>query len=201
MTDYMGIHRLREKPCRVITGLMSGTSADGVTAAVSRVSGTGADAEIELIGYRTYPYPEKIHARLFNLFANGASSLSEASELNAVIGLEFAEAVNRVVEEAGFSLGEIDLVGSHGQTVWHQPELKDVAGHSYRSTMQIGEPAIIAREVGVPVVADFRQGDVAAGGEGAPLTPYLDYVLHRSDSASRIFQNIGGIANLTYLPA
>jgi anhydro-N-acetylmuramic acid kinase len=198
---YDHVQRLREKQTRVVVGLMSGTSADGVTAAISEITGTGVDAEVRLVAHRTYPYPAAVRERLFKLFKDGASGLSEASELNMLIGHLFAEAADGIIVEAGLDPGEIDLVGSHGQTVWHQPRLKEAAGHLYRSTTQIGEPAVIAARTGLPVVADFRKADIAAGGEGAPLTPYLDYVLHRSPTASRVLQNIGGIANLTYMPA
>ncbi len=197
---YDNVQMLRGKQTRVIVGLMSGTSADGVTAAVTEITDTGAEARVRLIAYRTYPYPPEVRRRLFALFGDGASGLSEASELNMLIGHVFADATEAIAGEAGLD-GEVDLVASHGQTVWHQPMLKEAAGHSYRSTLQIGEPAVIAARTGVPVVADFRKADVAAGGEGAPLTPYLDYVLHRSPTAHRVLQNIGGIANLTYLPA
>jgi anhydro-N-acetylmuramic acid kinase len=197
---YDLVQRLRGKQTRVVVGLMSGTSADGVTAAVTEITGTGVDAGVRLVAYRTYPYPAEVRERLFILFGDGASGLSEASELNTLIGHVFADAAEAIIDEAGLE-AEVDLVGSHGQTVWHQPWLKEAAGHSYRSTMQIGEPAVIAARTRLPVVADFRKADVAAGGEGAPLTPYLDYVLHRSPTAHRVLQNIGGIANLTYLQA
>lgn len=196
---YDHVQRLRGKQTRIIVGLMSGTSADGVTAAVAEITGTGEDAGVRLIAYRTYPYPPEVRRRLFTLFGDGASGLSEASELNMLIGHVFADAAEAIIGEACID-GEVDLVGSHGQTVWHQPGLKEAAGHPYRSTLQIGEPAVIAARTGVPVVADFRKADMAAGGEGAPLTPYLDHVLHRSPTAHRVLQNIGGIANLTYLP-
>jgi anhydro-N-acetylmuramic acid kinase len=199
LMGYDLVQMLRGKKTRVILGLMSGTSADGVTAAVAEITGTGVEAGVRLIAYRTYPYPSEVRGRLFTLFGDGASGLSEASELNMLIGHVFADAAEAITGEAG--LDEVDLVGSHGQTVWHQPGLKEAAGHSYRSTLQIGEPAVIASRTGLPVVADFRKADVTAGGEGAPLTPYLDYVLHRSSKAYRVLQNIGGIANLTYLPA
>jgi len=198
---YDRVQRLRLKRARLVVGLMSGTSADGVTAAVSEITGTGVDAEVRLITYRTYPYHAAVRERLFRLFEDGASGLSEASELNMLVGHLFADAVNGIIGEAGLDPGEIDLIGSHGQTVWHQPTLKEAAGHLYRSTTQIGEPAVVAARTGLPVVADFRKADIAAGGEGAPLTPYLDYVLHRSPTEHRVLQNIGGIANLTYLPA
>ena len=196
---YDHVQMLRGKQTRVVVGLMSGTSADGVTAAAAEVTGTGVEAGVRLIAYRTYPYPPEVRERLFTLFWGGASGLSEASELNMIVGHLFADAAEAITGEAG--LDEVDLVGSHGQTVWHQPGLKETAGHRYRSTLQIGEPAVIAARTGLPVVADFRKADVAAGGEGAPLTPYLDYALHRSPTAHRVLQNIGGIANLTYLPA
>jgi anhydro-N-acetylmuramic acid kinase len=105
------------------------------------------------------------------------------------------------VEACGLALDEVDLIGSHGQTIHHLPRSREAFGYGSRSTLQIGEAAVIAGRTGVPTVADFRKADIVAGGEGAPLTPYLDFVLHRHPSRSRVLQNIGGIANLTYLPA
>jgi len=121
--------------------------------------------------------------------------------MNFVLGEVFAEAARKLMSGQDLDSGGIDLIGSHGQTIHHLPKVEDSHGFRVRSTLQIGEPIIIAERTGIPVVADFRKADVAAGGEGAPLTPYLDFVLHRSPTRSRILQNIGGIANLTYLPA
>ena len=198
---YNHIQSLCEKQTRLIIGLMSGTSADGVTATVSEITGTGINAKVRLIAHKTYPYPPPIREKLFKIFNNGPSGLSEASELNILVGHLFADAAENIIGEARLNHREIDLIGSHGQTVWHQPHPKQTSGHLCRSTMQIGEPAIIAAKTKLPVVADFRKADIAAEGEGAPLTPYMDYILHRSSNAHRVLQNIGGIANLTYLPA
>jgi len=195
------LHGLRRKPTRTIIGLMSGTSADGVTTALAKVAGTGETAKIGLQAYRTYPYPEKVRARLFRLFAPGASTTKDVCEMNFVVGECFADAALRLMRDSGLSHGDVDVVGSHGQTVWHQPVAEPVAGVPAASTLQIGEPAVISSRTGLPVVADFRKADVAVGGQGAPLTPYLDYVLHRHPSRSVALQNIGGIANLTYIPA
>ena len=189
---------LRGKDTRTIVGLMSGTSADGVTAAVTEVSGKGVTARIRLIGYETYPYPDEVRENVFTLFNPELSTVAMVSEMNSLIGHVFADAVKRIIDHCG---AEPDLVGSHGQTVWHQPTPASTSGYTYRSTLQIGDPTVISAVTGLPVVADFRSADVAAGGEGAPLTPYLDYVLHRSSDVTRVLQNIGGIANLTYIPA
>jgi anhydro-N-acetylmuramic acid kinase len=120
--------------------------------------------------------------------------------MNFVLGEYFADVVNRIIDEAGFSLEDIDLIGSHGQTIWHNPKQENLHGYFASSTLQIGEPTIISKRLGKPVVADFRKADMSVGGEGAPLTPYLDYILHKQYDKSIILQNIGGIANLTYLP-
>ena len=185
----------------MIIGLMSGTSADGITTALAEVAGTGKTAKIRLQAYRTYPYPEKVRDLLFKLFAPGASTTKDVCEMNFVVGECFADAVLRFIGDTRLSNGDVDAVGSHGQTVWHQPIAEPVAGISAASTLQIGEPAIISSRTGFPVVADFRKADMAVGGQGAPLTPYLDYVLHRNPSRNVALQNIGGIANLTYIPA
>jgi anhydro-N-acetylmuramic acid kinase len=201
----MGIHEwmegIRRKESRRILGLISGTSADGVSAVATEVTGSGLDTGIEILGFRTYPYPSELREVVFELFSPETSTVDKICEMNFVLGEFFAESATKLVEESGFALGEIDLIGSHGQTIHHLPRLREAFGYRSRSTLQIGEPAIIAHRTGVPTVADFRKADVAAGGEGAPLTPYLDFILHRHPNRSRVLQNIGGIANLTYLPA
>lgn len=189
-----------------VVGLMSGTSLDGVDAALVEIdepSDRGPAASHapapsvrpawRLLGFEPRPYSpaqrEEIHATI--LQGNAASF----ARLHARLGDWFADAVIRVCDAAGVPLGELDLVGSHGQTLWHQPPLDGVRG----STLQLGDPATIAERTGVPVVSDFRTRDMAAGGEGAPLVPWVDGLLFATDHV-RILQNIGGMANLTWLP-
>lgn len=192
---------LRRKATRRVVGLISGTSADGVSTAVTEITGSGVDTKLRVVGFRTYQYPKELREAVFDLFSPETSTVDKVCEMNFVLGEFFAECAVRVVDECGLSLDEIDLIGSHGQTIHHLPRPRDAFGYRTRSTLQIGEAAVIAGRTGVPTVADFRKADVAAGGEGAPLTPYLDYVLHRHPTKSRILQNIGGIANLTYIQA
>jgi anhydro-N-acetylmuramic acid kinase len=186
---------------RRIIGLISGTSADGVSAVAVDITGTGTDTSIEILGFETYEYPPELRGEVFRLFTPESSSVDTVSHMNFVLGEFFAEAALRLMVEYDLDPGEVDAIGSHGQTVHHLPRLRDSYGFRVRSTLQIGEPAVIAERTMIPVVADFRKADIAAGGEGAPLTPYIDYILHRSPDRGRVLQNIGGIANLTYLPA
>jgi anhydro-N-acetylmuramic acid kinase len=186
---------------RRIIGLMSGTSADGVSAVAVEISGTGTETSLEVLGFETYDYPSGLKEEVFRLFTPESSTVDTISHMNFVLGEFFAEASLRLMVKYDLDPGEIDVIGSHGQTIHHLPVLRDSHGFKVRSTLQIGEPAVIAEKTMVPVVADFRNADIAAGGEGAPLTPYLDYILHRSPDRGRVLQNIGGIANLTYLPA
>lgn len=195
------ISGLRRKQKRRVIGLISGTSADGVSAAVMEITGFGLDTKLQVLSFKNFPYPSLLREKVFKLFVPETSEVDEICQMNFVLGEFFAECALRLVEESGFSLDSIDLIGSHGQTIYHSPSSPSICGYESRSTLQIGEPTIIAQRTGIPTVADFRKADVAAGGEGAPLMPYFDYVLHRDKERSKVFQNIGGIANLTYLPS
>lgn len=189
------------KPERLVIGLMSGTSVDGVDAALVRVHGGGPGVKIDLLHFATYPFTSEAREAIFPLFRPESTRVDQICRMNFVLGELFADASLRLIADAGLRPEQVDLIGSHGQTVWHEPEPATVAGITTRSTLQIGEPAVIAERTGVVTVGDFRVRDVAAGGQGAPLVPYLDYCLLRDEHKNRATQNIGGIGNVTYLPA
>ncbi|MCL5037208.1 MAG: anhydro-N-acetylmuramic acid kinase [Chloroflexi bacterium] len=194
----MGILSYRDKKERIVVGLMSGTSCDGVDAAVVRISGSGRDTELEVIHGSTFPYPADIRNYMLSLVSGDSCSLSAMSSLNFLLGEIFGASALKVIEESGVNLKDVDLIASHGHTLWHSPE--KMFG-TYPSTWQTGESAIIAERTGIMTVSDFRTADVAAGGQGAPLVPYVDYLLFADDSENRVAVNIGGIANITVLPA
>ena len=192
---------LREKSSRKILGLMSGTSVDGLTLSLTSIKGTGENAQVELLHHKTFGYIDEIRGKIFKLFSLSQSNSKLVCELNFLLGEYFTNRIEKFLEENNINKRDVDLIGSHGQTIWHEPDAEPLHGFSQNSTLQIGEPTVIAMKTGIPVVADFRKADLTAGGQGAPLTPYLDFVLHRDGKANRVLQNIGGIANLTYLPA
>lgn len=188
----------------LVVGLMSGTSMDGITAALVDIcdlpGGDGRIKKVELIAYETVPFSKELRERLTTLSESG--SIPELCVMNFYLGELFADAALQVMKKAGKHPHEVDLIGSHGQTVCHLPRGLDAAGEFSRpSTLQIGEIDIIAERTGITTVGDFRPRDMAAGGEGAPLIPYVDYVLFASSEKSRVLLNIGGIANVTYIPA
>jgi anhydro-N-acetylmuramic acid kinase len=183
-----------------VVGLMSGTSGDGVDAAVVRISGTGHDLHVSPIAFRAYPYPRRLRERILTAAVRG--TVTDVCHLNAVLGEWFARAALRIITHVGLNSSQVDLIGSHGQTIHHLPTPIPEAGLGrVRSTLQIAEPSIIAERTGITTVADFRPRDVAAGGQGAPLTPYVHHVLLRHPRRSRLIVNLGGIGNVTYLPA
>ena len=183
-----------------IIGLMSGTSADGVDAALVDIGGTGHKLKVRLLAFRTFPYPAPFRARLLEAMARG--TVADVCHLNAVLGEWFARAALRALKAAKVPPHRVALIGSHGQTLHHLPRPRREPGlGTVHSTLQLGAPAIIAERTGITTVADFRSRDMAAGGEGAPLAPYLHALLFRHPSLSRAVVNIGGISNLTYLPA
>jgi anhydro-N-acetylmuramic acid kinase len=182
---------IARRSARTVLGLISGTSADAIDAAAVRIGGAGVDARVEVLATGAHPLPGELRQRLWALTERG--SVREVCELNVLLGELFAEAAAAMAAR----VGGLDLIGSHGQTIYHIPPADGRPG----STLQIGEPAVIAERTGVLTVADFRPRDMAAGGMGAPLVPYGDYVLFRHPARTRLIQNIGGIANVTLLPA
>lgn len=193
MTHWTRFHEL---PTRRIVGLMSGTSVDAVDAALVSVSGTGGTLRLEeIVATTERPFSQSEAQRIHALFDG---NVADICEMNVLIGEWFAEAALGVIEAAGLRPEDVHLIGSHGQTIYHiprNPSGKD-AGRK-PSTLQIGSAAVIAERTGITTVADFRPRDMAAGGEGAPLVPYVDWALCRDPNRTIALQNIGGIANLT----
>lgn len=180
----------------LIVGLMSGTSADGVDAALVEVESRGAGVKVETAATAFVPYPVDVRAEVLAASRAETGRVDRICRLNALLGEWFARAVFAVVQQAGRPIEAVDLVASHGQTIHHLTQ----PGQEPPSTLQIAEPAVIAERTGRTVVADFRSRDVAAGGQGAPLMSYVDYLLFADPARSRALQNLGGIANATFLP-
>jgi anhydro-N-acetylmuramic acid kinase len=181
----------------IVAGVMSGTSADGIDVALVRL-GARSRPRFELLAHAAYPYPKKVRAAVLAAMNSSRASVADLSRLNFLLGELYSDAV--LATERRFRM-QVDLVGCHGQTLYHQGERQRFLGHTLAATWQTGEAAIVAARVGVPVVSDFRPADMAADGKGAPLVPFLDYLVFRDARAGRIVQNIGGIANLTAIPA
>ncbi len=185
----------------VVIGLMSGTSADGVDAALVDIEGKGRATRLRLHAFHTFPFPPGLREAILAASDPRTGTVDLLCRLNVVLGEVFAEAALEVARQAGIAIGAVDLIGSHGQTVQHLPEPVPLAGYPIRATLQLGEPSVIAERTGVMTVADFRPRDMAAGGEGAPLAPYVHHVLFGDAHRTRIVHNIGGISNVTVLPA
>lgn len=193
--------QLRDRSTRLVAGLMSGTSLDGVDAVLARISGRRAELAVDQEAFVHVAYPDALSTLLHRNSAAKTSSVEDLARLNVRLAEVYADAVDQVLANAGVAREQLDLVGSHGQTVQHLPDPASCAGRSVRATLQIGNPSTLATRLGVPVVGDFRSADVALGGQGAPLVPYFDYVTCTDADETRGLLNLGGIANLTVLPA
>lgn len=178
----------------LVVGLMSGTSADGIDAALVQFRRQQDTLWVKIITCVESPYPGKVRRAILDLFPPHRGSVRAICEANMAIGDIFAAAALEAIETAGLDRCQVELIASHGQTVYHQVE----PGH-LRSTLQIGEPAVIAEKTGITTIADFRPRDIAAGGQGAPLVSYIDYLLFNQPGHTRAIQNIGGIGNVTVL--
>ena len=182
------------KTKRIVLGMISGTSADGIDAALCELEGSGAATRFRLLGFATVDYEPELRRRIFRLFEPTAS-LDHLCALNAAVGDAFAAAATKTIASAGLRVEHVDLIGSHGQTARHLPN------GTPPSTLQIGDISVIAQRTGITTVGDFRPADMAVGGQGAPLVPLADYLLFKDEQRGRLLLNIGGISNVTVLPA
>ena len=182
----------------MVAGVMSGTSADGVDVVVCRIGPGPGSPRVKLIGMVGTPYPKAVRAAVLRVMEGEALPAAEMSRLNWRLGEIYAECVERAAAKFGM---KVELVGCHGQTVHHEAKGTRYLGTRMRSTWQMGEAAVVAERLRCPVVSDFRPADLAAGGQGAPLVPMLDWCLFRSPKMSRLLLNLGGIANITSIPA
>ncbi len=184
----------------IVAGIMSGTSLDGIDVALVEIEDSPGGIRFELRGRYSEPYPPEVRSAILGV-SNCVTHSAELARLHVLLGLLYADAVDGALQNSGIPRQELALIGCHGQTIYHQGSAEPFLGHSVACTLQIGEPSSMAERFGVPVVSDFRPRDMAAGGTGAPLVPYVDYLVFRDDALGRIALNIGGIANLTAIPA
>ena len=191
----------------IVAGIMSGTSADGINVALVRVVWRGrprprasgsTNLSFKFLAHAEYPYPKQVRRAVLDAMNAKQASVAELARLNFLLGELYADAV--LATQRRFRQ-KVELIGCHGQTLYHQGDPAMFLGRKLSVTWQTGEGAVTAARTGMPVVSDFRPADIAAGGKGAPLVPFLDYLLYRSERVGRIVQNIGGIANLTAIPA
>jgi anhydro-N-acetylmuramic acid kinase len=190
---------ISNKDKKNVIGIMSGTSLDGIDVALVEIEGNSTFTKLDLIGFLEYPFPKGVKNMLLKNSIKETSNVEDLSQLNFLIPNVYFEAINTLCENLNFPLTDVDLIGSHGQTVQHLPVKQDYLGYNISSTLQIGDPAVLAKLTNTITIGDFRTGDVALGGEGAPLIPYFDYLLFHSHQSNRALLNIGGISNFTIL--
>ncbi|MDN4602491.1 anhydro-N-acetylmuramic acid kinase [Paenibacillus sp. F6_3S_P_1C] len=206
--SYPMWEQYRLKREHYIIGLMSGTSLDGTDAALVRIltDDSGALQKIDLVDFVCVPYSNELREVLIRLCSPETARVDELTAAHFGVSEWYAHSVRELIRSSGISSGQVDAISMHGQTVWHAPVASDFPGPTggslpVVSTLQIGECAVVRERTGLPVIGNLRARDMAAGGEGAPLTPYADALMFRSPTEGRLVQNIGGIGNVTVLPA
>jgi anhydro-N-acetylmuramic acid kinase len=191
---------MSEKPMLVL-GMMSGTSADGIDVALARISGAPPNLNAKLLGHTSVKFPLSLRKEILRVAEQHPITAGGVGQLNFRLGEVFAEAALAACRKFRVSPGRVSLIGSHGQTIFHQGNPIPCFGSPTASTLQIGEPSVITAHTGITTIGDFRPADVALGGQGAPLVPYADYLLYRHEKLGRVSLNLGGIANITVIPA
>ena len=184
-----------------ILGLMSGTSCDGLDIAWVEIEGSGIQTKLVFKAGKSFDYPQQLKTSLLAFMRQSSFSAKDFSQLNFYLAQIWAGMVKQFLRENKLSPGQIDLIGSHGQTIWHQPQSEPFIDRQTASTLQLGDPSVLAQLRGIPVAGDFRTADMALGGQGAPLIPYFDWVWFSQFSKNILAVNIGGISNLTIIPA
>jgi len=187
-----------------LVGLMSGTSVDGIDAAVIKLSpkpDKEQGVEIELLAFENTAFPMQARNAIFELFDRANATIDKVGAMNMWLGELYAQATLSVIGKCGLEPSQIFAVGSHGQTIYHAPEENVMGGYNLHCTVQIGDGAVIANRTAIPCVSDFRVADMAMGGQGAPLVPFTEYLLFNNPEKTLLLQNIGGIGNVTVLPA
>jgi anhydro-N-acetylmuramic acid kinase len=184
-----------------IIGILSGTSVDSVDIILVNVNGSSETTNFDIKIFDSFEISSKIKEFTLSCSLNDTASVENICKLNFLIGYLFADCINKFLQKHNLKKENIDLIGSHGQTIHHIPSHSKISEFSFKSTLQVGDISVISNNTGITTIGDFRTADVAAGGDGAPLVPYLDYVLFRDKKLNRILINIGGISNLTYLKA
>jgi len=183
-----------------VAGVMSGTSLDGIDVALVDISERRTGLKIKPLAFLSVPYSAQVRAAILSV-SNTMTHTAVISRLNFLLGELYADAILKTCEASGIALASVTLCGIHGQTIYHEGESAEFLGRRVRSTMQIGEASVVAERTGLWTVSNFRERDIAAGGKGAPLVPYVDFLLFRSPKVARVALNIGGIANITVIPA
>lgn len=195
------LEKIREKSERLIIGINSGTSADGIDIAIVKIKNSGLETEIEIVAYETYPYTPSLKQRLLKDMGQSSAGAAELCLMSSYLGELYAYAAKSLCKKFSISFEEIDAIGIHGQTIYHHPDPVAFPGYKIKGTLQIGNPAVVAERTGKIVVSDFRSRDMAVDGQGAPLVSYLDFVLFSHRARGRVLLNIGGVANVTGIPA
>ncbi len=203
--NIKSLQKISSKKKKLAIGLMSGTSLDGVDAVLCEIKGNSIATKIKQIKFITFPFPNGLKEVLIENSTLGKGNVTDICKLNFLIAHVYAEAVKQLCKKAKVPLSKIDFIGSHGQTIHHLPSKENYFGYNISSTLQIGDPSVIAKLTGITTVGDFRVADVALGGQGAPLIPYFDYILFSSPKdgsqkkKNRALLNLGGISNFTIL--
>lgn len=199
--NLLALYNIGEKDTRIILGLMSGTSLDGLDIALCKIQGSGAETKLELLAFESLEYNNGFRDEIRSVFSKETVYTEMLCAMNAKIGIAHAQLVNQTLKKWKLKPKQVDLIASHGQTIFHAPLDLEHAGGFTNSTLQIGDGDHIANRTGIITISDFRQKHVAAGGEGAPLVIYGDYLLFGHSTENRVLLNIGGISNFTFLPA